>query len=70
MQFSIFEKETPIDIDEYCKDGHAVGRLLLKAKREAGYNELLYRYYRVPEMLAMNETYEDPNMSLISAKVV
>jgi hypothetical protein len=68
MQFSLSEKEVPIDIDEYCKDGHAVGRLLLKAKRKAGYNELLYRYYRVPEMLAMNETYEDPNMSLNAEK--
>jgi hypothetical protein len=68
IQFSHSEKEVPIDIDEYCKDGHAVGRLLLKAKRDAGYNELIYRYYRVPEMLAMNETYEDPNMSLNRGK--
>jgi hypothetical protein len=68
IQFSLSEKEAPIDIDEYCKDSHAVGRLLVKAKREAGYNDLLYRYYRVPEMLAMNETYEDPDMSSLSAK--
>jgi hypothetical protein len=56
IQFSINEKEIPIDVEFYCRDTNAIGRKLIKDKQMNGYNNLLYKYYKLPQMIAMNVT--------------
>jgi hypothetical protein len=56
IQFSINEKEIPIDAELYCRDVKSIGRKLIRDKKKNGYNTLLYKYYKLPQMIAMNDT--------------
>jgi hypothetical protein len=56
IQFSINENEIPFDVELYCRDKKSIGRQLIKDKKMNGYNTLLYKYYKLPQMIAMNVT--------------
>jgi hypothetical protein len=56
IQFSINEKETPIDVEFYCRGKKSIGRQLIKDKQMNGYNSLLYKYYKLPQMIVTNVT--------------
>jgi hypothetical protein len=56
IQFSINFNEIPIDVELYCRDFMSIGRKLIKDKQMNGYNNLLYKYYKLPQMIAMNVT--------------
>jgi hypothetical protein len=53
--FTVNEQEVAIDPKKFCLERNE-GKIVLNAKLAGGFNQLIYRYYKSAQMVAMNES--------------
>jgi hypothetical protein len=56
LKFTVSEKEVKIDPNDYCTNDSPNGLIAMASKIIFGHNQLLYAYWKLPQMIALNNT--------------